>query len=248
MDASIGPVSGRARSQTVYIGITARTLLSERLVHDPADNARRVLRPNPGKRTIRARRNGTRTLLIALVASLALLVAVPAASARPAATSVATQGCWLDVINDWLDNNRVDKTYPTACYAQAIQQLNKYPDVQNYSSAADDIHRALLAAIHDRGSGGSGGTGGSGGGSGGGGDSGTSNPSTGPNASGTPSTPIGDVFNSGKPSSAQSIPLPLLVLGGLAALLLLSALGTWIARRVQAKRSPVPEPAVDKHG
>jgi hypothetical protein len=188
-------------------------------------------------RTIRARRNGTRALLTALLATLALLVSVPAASARPAATSVATKGCWLDVINDWLDNNRVDKTYPTACYSQAIQQLNKYPDVQNYSSAADDIHRALLAAIHDRGSGGTSGTGGTGGGG--------SGPSSG-GGSGTPSSPVGNVFNSGKPSSAQSIPLPLLVLGGLAALLLLSAVGTWIARRVQARRGPMPKPAVDK--
>jgi hypothetical protein len=215
-------------------------------MHDPADDARRVLRPNPGMRTIRARRNGTRTTLTALAATLALFVAVPAASARPAATSVATKGCWLQVINDWLDNNRVDKTYATPCYTQAIQQLNKYPDVQNYSSAADDIHRALLAAIHDRGSGG--GSGGSGGSSSGPSGSGRSG---GSDTSGTPSNPISSVFNSGRPSNAQSVPLPLLVLGGLAALLLLSAAGTWVVRRLQARRVgpvPAPAPAVDKRG
>jgi hypothetical protein len=213
-------------------------------MHDPADDARRVLRPNPGMRTIRATRNGTRTTLTALAATLALLVAVPAASAAPAATSVATKGCWLDVINDWLNNNRVDKTYPVPCYTQAIQQLNKYPDVQNYSSAADDIHRALLAAIHDRGSGG---------GSGGrvGPPSGpNSSPPSGPDATATPSNPISSVFNSVGPGNAQSIPLPLLVLGGLAALLLLSAAGTWVVRRLQARRvGPVRAPApaaVDK--
>ncbi len=174
-------------------------------------------------------------MLTALAAALALLVAVPAASAKPAATSVATKGCWLDVINDWLDNNRVDKTYPTPCYTQAIQQLNKYPDVQNYSSAADDIQRALLAAIHDRTrrrhrrhaaaaraarSGGS------------------SSGSSGGSSGGSSSDPISSVFDSGRPSNAQSVPLPLLVLGGLAALLLLSAVGTWIARRIQARRGP----------
>jgi hypothetical protein len=190
-------------------------------------------------RTIRARRYGTRTTLTALAAGLALLVAAPVAGAKPAATSVATKGCWLAVINDWLDNNRVDKTYATPCYTQAIQQLNKYPDVQNYSNAAEDIQRALLAAIHDRGFGG-----GSGGGSGGGGGSSPSSPS-GPNASGKPSNPISSVFDAVKPSNAQSVPLPLLVLGGLAALLLLSAVGTWIVRRVQARRGPVPRPAVD---
>jgi hypothetical protein len=179
-------------------------------------------------------------MLTALAACAALLVAVPAASARPAETSVATKGCWLAVINDWLDNSRVDKTYATACYTQAIQRLNQYPDVQNYSSAADDIQRALLASIHDRGPGGTSGTGGgtSGGGSGSSGGS--------SDGSSSSSDPISSAFDSVRPSSAESIPLPLLVLGGLAALLLLSAVGTWIARRIQARRGPVPAPAVEK--
>jgi hypothetical protein len=196
--------------------------------------------------------------LTTLAAAFAVLgVAVPAASAAPAQTAVATKGCWLAVVNDWLDNNRVDKTYPTPCYTQAIQQLSRYPDVQNYSSAADDIHRALLAAIHDRGAGGKGGSSGSGGGgTGGSGAGGSGNGSSGsgssgaPNASGKPD-PITNVFNSGRPANAQSVPLPLLVLGGLAALLLLSAVGTWLVRRKQARRggpAPSPAPAVDKRG
>jgi hypothetical protein len=195
----------------------------------------------PGNEDIRANANVTRTMLTALAAALALFVSVPAAGAAPAATSKATNSCWLDVINDWLDNNRVDKVYPTACYTHAIQTLNQYPDVQNYSSAADDIHRALLAAMHDRGSGGSNG----GGPTGGSGPGGTpSNPSS-PSSGNPPSTPVSSIFNSGKPSSAQSVPLPLLVLGGLAGLLLLSAAGTWIFRRTQARR--MGPPAVEKH-
>jgi hypothetical protein len=188
-------------------------------------------------RTIHANRNVTRTVLTALVAALALLVSVPAASASPAATVKATKGCWLDVINDWLNNNRVDKTYAVPCYTQAIQQLNRYPDVQNYSSAADDIHRALLQAIHDRSAGGGTGGGGTGGASGGGGTGG-----------GTKNPPITSIFNSGKPGDARSVPLPLIVLAGLAALLLLSAAGTWLVRRLQARRmtpAPAPAPVVD---
>ena len=182
----------------------------------------------------------TRTILTALVASLALLVAVPAASAAPAATLTPTKGCWLDVINDWLDNNRVDKIYAIPCYAQAIQQLNRYPDVQNYSSAAEDIRRAELAAIHDRGSGGSSGGGGQQGGGGGGGGNGNG-------GSGTKQPPITSVFNSVKPSSAQSVPLPLIVLAGAALLLLVSAAGTWLVRWLQARRmTPAPAPAVDE--
>jgi hypothetical protein len=192
-------------------------------------------------RTIRTSRNATRMTLTALAACTALLVAVPAASARPAETSVPTKGCWLAVINDWLDNSRVDKTYATPCYTQAIQHLNSYPDVQNYSSATDDIQRALLAVIRqDRGNG----PGASSGGGSGGGGSGSSSGSG--DSSSSSSNPISSVFDSARPSSAESIPLPLLVLGGLAALLLLSAIGTWIARRIQARRGPVPAPAVEK--
>ncbi len=183
-----------------------------------------------------------------------MLASASAVSAAPAATAKATKGCWLDVINDWLDNNRVDKTYAIPCYTQAIQQLNRYPDVQNYSSAADDIHRALLMTIHDRGSGGAGtgGSSGTGGGTGNGagggtGGGGTGNGGNGGGSGGGSKNPVSTIFDSGKPSNVQSVPLPLLVLGGLAGLLLLSATGTWLVRRTQARRAgrPLPAPAVD---
>jgi hypothetical protein len=187
-------------------------------------------------------------MLTALAAAFALLVSVPAANAAPAATATATSRCWLDVINDWLDNNRVDKTYPVPCYTHAIQTLNKYPDVQNYSSAADDIHRALLAAIHDRSSDGNSGGGKGGGTTGGGTAAGGTSGGGGKNGGGTPSNPIGTVFDSGKPANAQSIPLPLLVLAGLAGLLLLSAACTWLVRRLQARRVGTrPTPVIEKH-
>jgi hypothetical protein len=185
----------------------------------------------------------TRTVAVAFAAALALLVSVPAASAAPAATLQATKGCWLDVINDWLDNNKVDKIYAIPCYAQAIQQLNKYPDVQNYSSAAEDIRRAELAAIHDRGQGGSNGSGGGQGGAGGGGGN-----SKGGGGKGGSQPPIASIFNKGKPADARSVPLPLIVLGAIAVLLLLSAAGTWFVRRLQARRmtpAPATAPVID---
>jgi hypothetical protein len=151
----------------------------------------------------------------------------------------------MKVINDWLDNSRVDGTYAIPCYTQAIQQLNKYPDVQNYSSAADDIHRALLAAFRqDRGSGGGSGP-----------TPPSPNPSSGPGNGQGPGGPNGgppkhngfwtSVTNKLGPSDAQSIPLPLLVLGGLAVLLLATAGATWLARRLQARRMP-PTPAAKR--
>lgn len=185
----------------------------------------------------------TTILLAALLAAAAAAFAAPRAQAAPAALQQATSHCWLDVINDWLDNNQVDGTYAIPCYTQAIQQLSARPDIAGYSSAIDDIHRALLAAIRqDRNSGpptgggsnppGSSGVtpgGGSkgGGGTGGGGQGG------------------GGIFGVGGPSSATSVPLPLIVLGALAILLALAALGTWFARRFQARR-PAPAPAIAK--
>jgi len=223
-----------------------------RLLDDPADSAQSALRLNAGTRTtIRARQTWTRSALAAFAVSVGLLSAgVSSAAAAPAATAAPTSKCWLAVVNDWLDNNRVDGVYAIPCYTQAIQHLNAYPDVQNYSSATDDIQRALLAAIRqDRGNGPGAGPGptdtgggsssgsGSGGGTGGGGSSG----------GGTPSS--GGIIGSFAPSNAQSIPLPLLVLGGLALLLLAAAGATLVARRVQARRGvspPVHTPAVDK--
>jgi len=181
--------------------------------------------------------------LVALASALALLVAVPAASAAPAASQKTTTKCWLQVVNDWLAHGAVTKYYAIPCYTQAIQNLSAYPDIKQYSSAIDDIHRALLAAIHEEhgGPGGglggpdSNGGGGSGGGALGGGGGGGSNGSGGNGV-------IRRIAHDIGPGNAQSIPLPLLVLGGLAALLLLTAAATWVMRRMQARRA-TPAPA-----
>lgn len=194
----------------------------------------------------------TTILVAALLAAVAATFATPAAQASPAALQQATSHCWLDVINDWLDNNRVDDVYAVPCYTQAIQQLSARPDVTGYSSAIDDIHRALLAAIRqDRNDGGP---------KGGGSPPGPTGSSQGPggrsNSARGPSTPGGSspsssggshhtFFGIGGPSSATSLPLPLIILGALAVLLALAALATWFARRFQARR-PAPAPAVAK--
>jgi hypothetical protein len=183
----------------------------------------------------------TRVLLATVAGTLAFLVAgVGGAAAAPAASQQATNKCWLDVINDWADNNQVDKIYAIPCYTQAIQHLSAYPDIAGYSSAADDIHRAMLAVIHEEGRGGPPSLGGGGG------------------PSSTPLGPTGSTKPPGSghtglftgltdrlsPGNAQSIPLPLIVLAGLALLLLLAAGATWFARRVQTRRvAPATVPA-----
>ncbi len=175
-----------------------------------------------------------------VVSALALIAAgAPAASAAPAATATATNNCWLQVVNDWLAHGQVNGTYPIPCYTQAIQHLSAYPDIKQYSSAIDDIHRALLAAIHEERGNGPGGSLGLGGGGGGaiGGGGGGSGGGTGGHGKSLFSRLAADIG----PGNAQSIPLPLLVLGGLALLLFLTAAATWFARRLQGRRvTPAP--------
>ena len=154
----------------------------------------------------------------------------------------ATSACWLaGRSTTGSTTTRSTAIYAIPCYTQAIQQLNAYPDVAGYSSAVDDIQRAELA-----------------------GDPRTENSGGTPAAArpGARTAPerrraaaAGKNGGGGKsffqriadrlgPGNAQSIPLPLLVLGGLALLLLLAALATWLARRIQARRmTPAPAPA-----
>jgi hypothetical protein len=190
-----------------------------------------------------------------LAAAATLAAGAGTASAAPASGGKVTATCWKDIVNDWLQHQpNVVGHYPIACYRQAIQHLNNYPDIRQYSNAPDDIHRAMLLAIsQDKGGGGSGQSSGGGGGGGGGGSSsgGGGSSSTG---GGTSTTPQNDksfitrLFDAVGPANAESIPLPLLVLAGLAVLLLLAALGTWLAKRIQARRmTPAPAPAPAPH-
>jgi cobalamin biosynthesis Mg chelatase CobN len=79
-----------------------------------------------------------RVVIGVVVAALALTAAVthpvPAAAASP---------CWKGLLNDWYDG-RIDNTYPLHCYQDALKHLPA--DVQTYSSAHDDILRALQNA------------------------------------------------------------------------------------------------------
>ena len=179
---------------------------------------------------------------------LALAVCVTAlavgASLAPAAAAKSTPACWKTLINDWYDG-RIDHTYPVHCYKEALKHLPQ--DVRTYSDAYDVISRALAAATHGKkkvdqnaavapppSNGGGGGTGGSGGGK-------------------TPkgSGPVGGVPTVGGDKhglftqatgklgsdSASSLPIPLLVLAGLALLLVAAGAAGLLARRVQARRS-----------
>jgi hypothetical protein len=162
--------------------------------------------------------------LTTLAASLVLLVtAAPASAGTP---------CWKVVISDWYADGRIDGTYPISCYEQAIQNLPD--DVLTYADAADEIQRAMLDRLrHHRDESGSG-----------------SKDSRTPLAFGQgggdepPKGAVSRLIDKIGPSNADSVPLPLLVLAGIAFLLLAAAAASFVARRIHARRvMPAPAPA-----
>ncbi|HEY8104121.1 MAG TPA: hypothetical protein VIE18_06360 [Gaiellaceae bacterium] len=176
----------------------------------------------------------TLSVLVILGALLSLLaVAGPAAAAKP---------CGRLVIDDWYDDGRVDGTYPIHCYDDAIEILPR--DVRDYSSAKDDIHRAMTAALR--------------------GDdppASTNDPTPGQDPAVTtpgddppPTTPTTTTPPETTPpdpgpevappvdgdKSASSVPIPLLVLAGLALLLVAGGSAGYLVRRFQGRGTPPP--------
>jgi hypothetical protein len=190
-----------------------------------------------------------------LLAALLVLSAVALSVARPAA---AATPCWKALLNDWYDG-RIDHTYALHCYTDALKHLP--PDVKQYSSAHDDIERALQSAIAAKTK--SGGkvnantqipppsassttttsavttshttTSSSGGGTSTNGDSGGTTTTTGVGrASRGGLLGLADKLN---PGSADSLPLPLIVLGILAAVLVAAGAAGLIAKRMKRPES-----------
>ena len=157
-------------------------------------------------------------LVLAASAVVALAVASPAGAATP---------CGKKVLSDWFDNGRIDRLYPLNCYEEAIDAIP--PDLRDYADAEDVITRALQAALHGNlAPGGSDPSPGDGSASGGNGGNGSEAGQDGSTAQGAP-----DVDTSGP----SSVPIPLLVLGGMSiALLAAGGLG-YLSRRRHAAES-----------
>jgi hypothetical protein len=179
------------------------------------------------------------TLVKVAFAVCLVAVALVVAAARPAPALAATP-CWRSLLGDWYDG-RIDNTYAIHCYRDALKHLPT--DVQTYSSAHDDIERALQAAItqeHRQGKK----TGQNtlvppekGGGSGGSGTTKDGTTRTTTTTAGTPGRKTdGGLADKLNPSSPSSLPVPLLVLGGLALLLVAAGAAGLIAKRLQARR------------
>ena len=178
-----------------------------------------------------------RTALRALV-----LVAAFAALLVLAAPAAAAKSCGRQVIDDWYEDGRVDGTYALHCYDDAIDSLPR--DVRDYSSAKEEIQRALQSRKRGKPA-----------------PPAKTDPTPG-ETSATPPDEPGDepTDTSGAPpstgptdgddggpeaspvdnasDSASSVPIPLLVLAGLALLLILGGSAGYLIRRYQARRVP----------
>ena len=62
----------------------------------------------------------------------------------PGESQAAEPTCSESVLADWFDDGRIDRVYPLTCYEDAIATLP--PDLRDYTDASDVIGRALTSA------------------------------------------------------------------------------------------------------
>jgi hypothetical protein len=164
-----------------------------------------------------------------------VLAAFVSVVATPSANAAAS--CGRQVIDDWYDDGRVDGTYALHCYDDAIEILPR--DVRDYSSAKEDIERALQAKLRGEPA-----------------PPATTDPSPDGDDGPTTTTPTTTTPGSDDPppadpgngpeaappvgESASSVPIPLLILAGLALLLVAGGSAGYVIRRFQSRRIPPP--------
>ena len=79
-----------------------------------------------------------------VVAAVAIVPALRALGGSAAPKAAPSESCRSRLLRDWGDG-RIDGTYPVSCYRLVLRSLPA--DLAVYSSAPDDIARALSATI-----------------------------------------------------------------------------------------------------
>lgn len=170
------------------------------------------------------------------VTSFALLTLLAGllAAATPSPAAAATP-CWKRVINQWLNNQPINTHYKPSCYQQALKHVPE--DLRDYSDITDAISIALQNALRGNTDGGvnGGGTQANGG-------------SSKENADGKPrhlqNVPDPSYYRRAidklGTTSADSLPIPLLVLAGLGTALLLTAAALAARKRLRTRRVQPP--------
>jgi hypothetical protein len=150
-------------------------------------------------------------LVAAILGSAALSVGASVAAAKPA--------CWRLILNEWADNRQISTTYPLACYREAIghvpEDLLIYTDIEQDILAARQQAARGVRTLQNRSQ---------------------------PSQTGSQSDPDAGLFTQGfdklGPNNANSMPLPLIILGGLALLLIAAGGAGLVSRRIRGRRVP----------
>ena len=141
-----------------------------------------------------------RTPFIRAVAIVAVLIAAFAASG----TAGAATTCSKAILDDWLDNDRIDRIYDLSCYEAAIDAIPE--DIRIYTNAEEVISRAFQNVSGKR----------------------LERQLEGPSSVAPPPPAVVPAVSS---SASTAFPLPLLVLGGMSAVLLAAGGFGYVSRR-----------------
>jgi hypothetical protein len=142
-----------------------------------------------------------------LLGVLALAVSAPPASAKTP--------CWRQIQNEWVAKDRVATNYPLHCYSEAIAHVPD--DLAQYSSIIDDIVAARQQASRVRRP------------------AGHTPSKADTNTTDTPSRGVYKAaLNKLGPTNADSFPLPLLILGGIALIMVAAGGAGLLTRRLRS--------------
>jgi hypothetical protein len=141
----------------------------------------------------------------------ALTVTAPPASAQTA--------CWKQIIDDWVNDGAIEGVYPLHCYGEAINHVPN--DLAQYTGIIDDITAARQQAARGVR---------------------TTQAHNGQSKSEpTSNDPSGGVYNQAidklGPTNSDSLPLPLLILAGLALIMLATGAVGLASRHLKARKS-----------
>lgn len=169
---------------------------------------------------MRHRLAATLPVLVATFAAALLMLALPG--------TAAAKSCARQVVDDWSQHGELTHTYSIRCLRAALDVVPE--DLRDYTSISDDIQAALQAQLGRRANldrakrlGIP--------------DSTTAGPNRSLQLSHPPPSLYRRAIDNLGTTSADSIPIPLLVLASLGGLLLLSAAGMTATRRIRAARA-----------
>jgi len=190
-----------------------------------------------GKIVVRVSRSRSLVRMPKFLTPLILIVTAAAAAATFGVAPAQASSCSKALIFDWFVDGRIDKTYQVHCYREALKEVPE--DQVVYGTLRDDLNRALQEVYrthHGKVNGAMAVPGADDGGNG------PDDPGTGATGGKHDEGFFHWVARKFGPSTADSVPVPLLVLGGLALALIAAAAVSFLARRAQEKRAATDPP------